>query len=279
MKRKDNVAKQLPTIMDQNLNGKSQIISIRPLLNMLKHSLKTLLKRLGFEIRRAKTSPTQPFANIPDGDLYRPLFSPWLGQGEFLRYYNIAAPKTLVSPDRCYVLYTLLRQAIKLKGDVWECGVYKGGTAAMMATILKEKCPSKRLYLFDTFEGMPQTDADRDWHKQGDFSDTSLEAVTSYIGHDDLCVVRKGFIPDTFTGLESAQIAFAHIDVDIHKSIIDSLQFIWPRLSFGGFVVFDDYGFPTCPGARSAVDQFFLREACVPLCLPTGQALVFKGVA
>jgi O-methyltransferase len=44
-------------------------------------------------------------------------------------------------------------------------------------------------------------------------------------------------------------------------------------------IVFDDHGFPTCPGARAAVDEFFRSLACVPLCLPTGQALVFKGVA
>jgi O-methyltransferase len=218
------------------------------------------------------------YPSIPDADLYRPFFSPWLGQSEFRTYYDIALPKTLVSPDRCYILYTLLRQAMHIKGDVWECGVYKGGTAAMMAAILKDNCPSKRLYLFDTFEGMPETDDDKDLHKKGDFSDTSLVAVTNYIGPDYVCVFRKGFMPETFIGLESAQIAFAHIDVDIYKSIIDCLQFIWPRLSYGGFIVFDDYGFPTCPGARLAVDEFFEREACVPLCLPTGQALIFKGV-
>jgi len=61
------------------------------------------------------------------------LFSPWLGQGDFERYYALAAPKTLVSADRCYVLWILLRQALNISGDIWECGVYKGGTAAMMA--------------------------------------------------------------------------------------------------------------------------------------------------
>jgi O-methyltransferase len=244
---------------------------------MLKSSIKHLLDKFGLEVRRVHKP--QDLTHIPDSDLYRPLFSPWFGRGEFRRYYNIAAPKTIVSRDRCYILYVLLRQAMQIEGDVWECGVYKGGTAAMMAAILKDSRRSKRLYLFDTFAGMPETDAGRDLHKKGDFSDTSSEAVTRYIGHEDLCVVRKGFIPETFIGLESAQIAFAHIDVDIYKSIMDCLHFIWPRLTFGGFVVFDDYGFPTCPGARSAVDEFFLREACVPLCLPTGQALIFKGVA
>ena len=244
---------------------------------MAKGRLKAALNLLGLEVRRARKSPKTPA--IPDADLYRPLFSPWFGQGEFGKYHAIAAPRTLVSADRCHVLYTLLRQAIHVPGDVWECGVYKGGTAAMMAAMLADLCPAKRLYLFDTFVGMPETDAARDLHKQGDFADTTAEAVATYVGHANLCVFRKGFIPDTFAGLESAQIALAHIDVDIYKSILDSLAFIWPRLSVGGFIVFDDYGFPTCPGARAAVDEFFLGSQCIPLCLPTGQALVFKGVA
>jgi O-methyltransferase len=214
-----------------------------------------------------------------DAALYRPLFSPWLGAGEFQRYFNIAAPRTLVSADRCYVLYTLLRQAIHLQGDIWECGVYRGGTAAMMAALIADIAPSKRIYLFDTFEGMPETDAQKDLHQKGDFSDTSLDAVKAYVGHPELTVLRQGFIPDTFAGLESASIAFAHIDVDIYQSVLDCTRFIWPRLAVGGFVIFDDYGFPTCPGARSAVDEFFNSQRCKPLCLPTGQALVFKSVA
>jgi O-methyltransferase len=74
------------------------------------------------------------------------------------------------------------------------------------------------------------------------------------------------------------QIAMVHIDLDIYRSIKDGLEFIWPRLSRGGFAVFDDYGFHSCPGARAAVDEFFQSRQCVPVCLPTGQAVVFKGV-
>ncbi len=43
-------------------------------------------------------------------------------------------------------------------------------------------------------------------------------------------------------------------------------------------MVFDDYGFPTCPGARQAVDEFFEGTKSVPLVIPTGQAIVFKSV-
>ena len=44
----------------------------------------------------------------------------------------------------------------------------------------------------------------------------------------------------------------------------------------GGMIVFDDYGFPSCPGARRAVDEAFANRPEVPICLPTGQALVVK---
>ncbi len=185
-----------------------------------------------------------------------------------------------MSPDRCYILWTLLRQAMRIEGDVWECGVYKGGTAAMMAATLRDNPVfKKRLFLFDTFHGMPETDGEKDIHRKGDFKDTSVDAVSRYVGVDETCVIRQGVIPGTFIGLESARIAFAHVDVDIYRSVLDCLVFIWPRLTLCGFMVFDDYGFPTCPGARAAVDEFFTAEQCVPLCLPTGQAVVFKGIA
>lgn len=239
----------------------------------VKHALKKAASYFGYDIRRIRVPSL--YKNIPNASLYQPLFSPWLGK-QFTPYYAIAAPRTLVSADRCYVLYTLLRQALTIDGDVWECGVYRGGTAAMLARIICESGTHKKLFLFDTFAGMPATDKGRDLHQEGDFSDTSIEQVEAFINAPAVAVLRKGKIPDTFAGLESHQIAFAHIGVDIYKSIIDSLNFIWARVSSGGFVVFDDYGFPSCPGALEAVDEFFARTQAHPLCLHTGQALVFK---
>jgi O-methyltransferase len=237
----------------------------------LKNVIKRAFRSLGGKSRK-DPSGTE---NIPDAELYRPLFSPWFSK-EFERYYDRAARRSLVSRDRCYVLYSLGRQAAHVHGDFWECGVYKGGTAAMLAALLRDAAPEKRLHLFDTFEGMPETDAQKDLHKQGDFADTSLNAVKAYVGGDERVVFHPGFIPVTFAGLDEEPIAFAHIDVDIYKSIMDCLDFIWPRLSPGGVIVFDDYEFPTCPGARQALDTFFAPKQEVPLCLATGQAIVFK---
>jgi O-methyltransferase len=243
----------------------------------LKNLFRSALNSLGYQIH-ANRLPSEEKFNIPDRDLYRPLFSPWFAHGsEFEKYFAIASPRSLVAADACYVLWSLLRQSLALPGDVWECGVFQGGTAAMAAAVLRNTGSQKKLYLFDTFEGMPEVDASHDTHHQGDFSEVSIDAVLDYIGSEDQRVIRKGLIPETFTGLESSQIAFAHIDVVLYQATLDSIRFIWPRLTVGGFIVFDDYGFGSCPGARAAVDEFFANEICIPLCLPTGQAVAFKS--
>ena len=239
-------------------------------------TLKQFLKRAGwaagFDVRRLHRGTSK---EIPEAELYQPLYSPWRSAG-FLDEYARISPYTLVSEDRCYVIDSLVTQASQLDGEVWECGVYQGGTAMLLATRLSSA--ARELRLFDTFEGMPETDAARDFHKAGDFSDTSLEAVQSRI-RGDYIHFHKGPIPATFSGLESARIAFAHVDVDIYSTVLACCEFIYPRLCVGGFMIFDDYGFASCPGARSAVDEFFLERTAIPLSLQTGQALVFKSIA
>jgi O-methyltransferase len=220
--------------------------------------------------------------DIPDGHLYRPLFSPWFGGGDraFREMYEPIRPYSLVSSDRCWVLWSLARQAALLGGEWWECGVYKGGTAMLLAGLIERlrqelnQAQHLTLRLFDTYQGMPPTDAQRDVHRAGDFADTDAASVRARVPQP-FVHLHAGFIPHTFEGLHDAQIALAHIDVDIYSSILDCCRFIYPRMLAGGFIVFDDYGFPTCPGARQAVDEFFADKPEVSLVLPTGQALVF----
>lgn len=214
---------------------------------------------------------------LPDKELYQPQFSPWLAEtGEFRQLISKAKPFSLVSEDRLWILYSLAQQARHLTGEFWECGVYKGGTAIILADILRA-APDKTLRLFDTFSGMPETDPDKDYHRKGDFADTSLASVKQRLDDKDNIEFHQGFIPDTFQGLEHEKLAFAHIDVDIYQSVLDCCEFIYPRLVSGGFMLFDDYGFPSCPGARAAVDSFFADKIEVPLVLSTGQAFVIKS--
>jgi len=203
------------------------------------------------------------------------VYCPWETDTVFESYRQHTVG-SLVTRDRIWILYSLARQAAALDGCWYECGVYRGGTAEMLAVIAAGS--GRRLHLFDTFQGMPETDRDLDKHGRGDFSDTGLAAVK-----DRLCPwsenieLHPGFIPDTFAGRENDSIALAHVDVDIHQSVSDCCAFIYPRLLPSGIMVFDDYGFASCPGARVAVDEFCRDKPEVPLILPTGQAVIFRA--
>jgi len=212
---------------------------------------------------------------FPDKSFYRPEFSPWLGYGEFEQFYKLAG-KSLIHRERCYFLYSLFLRTEKVLGDVAEAGVYQGGSAAMLAA-LTARCRPKQLHLFDTFKGIPDCNPEVDCHNIGDFSDTSLQAVKEKIGHQEIVVYHEGAIPATFIGMEGMVFSFVHVDVDVYPSYRDCLNFFWPRLSPLGVMVFDDYGHPSCLGARKAVDEFFADKQEKPMVLHQGQSFVIKG--
>ncbi len=212
--------------------------------------------------------------DIPDAGLYRPHYAPWTAP-EFAARFAAIRPYTEVFPASCWTLAQMLAQALHLPGDVMEAGVYRGGTAKLLKDGMRG-ANDRQLLLFDSFEGMQAARDGLDRHRAGDFADTSLEAVQALVGDEDFIVYRKGWIPETFAGLEDRRLAFVHIDLDLYQSILDCLAFVYPRLSPGGVLVFDDYGFASCPGARRAVDEFFGSKPERPLGLQTGQALVIK---
>ena len=212
--------------------------------------------------------------DVPDGALYQPMFSPWLS-ANFQAIFKQIMGRTEVSADRCWTLYQLIRQSLNVPGEVLEAGVYRGGTAKLLKCALPMG-GERKLMLFDSFAGMKTVSDDLDRHREGDFADTSLESVSDFVGHESFVEYFKGWIPETFSGLEERRFCFAHIDLDLYGSILDCLAFVYPRLSPGGTIVFDDYGFASCPGARRAVETFFAHKPEHPLALMTGQAIVFK---
>lgn len=181
---------------------------------------------------------------------------------------------TLVDKIRCFMAYQFSRQAAHLRGDVAEIGVYKGGTAKLLAKVFEAS--GKTIHLFDTFSGMPQTDSNKDHHKSGDFSDTSLESVKAYLRDSQNVRFYPGVFPDTASPIEDKNFCLVHVDVDIFQSVLDCCKFFYPRVEKSGIMLFDDYGFLSCPGAKIAVDEFFANKPEQPCYMPTGQCFVVK---
>ncbi len=198
----------------------------------------------------------------------------WDDDRQFAEIMREISSHTLVDVKRCYMIHQFCRQVASLKGDIAEIGVFKGGTAKLIAQGIGSQ--DKNIHLFDTFEGMPSTDPRLDIVKKGDFKDTSLESVREYLG--DLKNIRyyQGFFPDSAKPVEKLKFSLVHVDVDMHRSVADCCAFFYPRLEAGGIMIFDDYGQLSCPGAKKAVDEFFSDKKEKPCYLPTGQSVVFR---
>jgi O-methyltransferase len=222
---------------------------------------KKRLLRAGFQLQRLPSGP--------------PIVIPfWDEDATFDTLNRELAGYTLVDKTRCYMLYQCAQQVAGLPGDIAEVGVYRGGTARLLCRTLAGT--GKTLHLFDTFAGMPAVREDKDIHRAGDFNDTSLERVRAYLGDCENVELYPGIFPQTAGPVAQRTFAMVHVDVDIYQSVVDCCEFFYPRMPSGGIMMFDDYGFVSCPGVKPAVDSFLADKPEVPIYLPTGQCMVVR---
>jgi hypothetical protein len=249
----------------------------------VKDRCQALLRRWGYELRRVRrTRPdilAQTGADAPFYLTYEtphPVFAPWLGDPEFQRLYEGIAPLTAGSPERGYLLMRLAQHAVHLPGDFAECGVYQGGTALLLCRIMQGT--RKTLYLFDSFQGLPPPHPAHDppLFREGQFTTAVAVVKQRLSSFHQFTAVREGWIPKTFQGLEHHQYAFVHVDVDFYQSALDCCAYFYPRLTPGGILLFDEYGWPSTHGEKLAVDEYFADKPERPIGLITGQALVLK---
>jgi hypothetical protein len=160
-------------------------------------------------------------------------------------------------------------EANEIPGDIVECGVAHGGSAAMMALTLGNQ--SRRLWLFDTFEGLPApTEADPDRHIASLYTGAfcaSVEEVQSSLqklGIASTATIVPGLFQDTLPQWGTRPIALLHVDGDWYESVKATLNNLYDHVSPGGVIQFDDYGH--WAGAGRAVDEFMkFREIEQPL--------------
>ncbi|MDD5585209.1 MAG: macrocin O-methyltransferase [Candidatus Omnitrophica bacterium] len=226
----------------------------------IKALIKKILRKFGYQIKRIYKGPG--FIYLEEEDK--------IFNGAFKQIKEF----TVIDKSRCFMIYQLAKHASNLRGDVAEVGVYKGGTARLLATTFDLKI--KNLHLFDTFTGMPPIDAKRDTHREGDFNDCSLENVKAYLSDYKNVHFYRGIFPATVKPIENSTFCLVHVDVDIYKSVMDCCIFFYPRMEKGGLMIFDDYTSSTCPGVRAAVDEFFSDKPERPCSLSTGQSFVIR---
>lgn len=150
-------------------------------------------------------------------------------------------------------------------GDLIEAGTWRGGSAMMMRAVLHAHGDQKRrVYVGDTFAGLPAPDVRRypadsgaRLHREPRLA-VSLEDVRAGFERlgllDERVVFLKGLFADTLPCVADREWAVIRIDGDLYQSTFDALTHLWPGLAVGGFVIVDDYG--AVEGCRRAVDDF-----------------------
>jgi hypothetical protein len=167
-------------------------------------------------------------------------------------------------------------EALRLPGDFVECGVWRGFCSAVIADYVDFARVPKQFYLYDTFDGIPpQYDSER--HDSPDFHEASLyeSVVQRFARYPNVRVVR-GIVPDSFTQAAPETIAFMHIDMNSSKAEIAALEVLFDRVSPGGFIIFDDYGWTGYAAQQTAEDEFMRARGHRILELPTGQGFLIK---
>jgi hypothetical protein len=152
----------------------------------------------------------------------------------------------------------------KVPGDLIETGVWRGGACIFMRGILAVNgVTDRKVYVADSFEGLPKPDAEKypedagDTHFEHDYLAVSQEDVQAnfrlYGLLDDQVVFLKGWFKDTLPQLSVSQFAVIRLDGDLYESTMDGLNNLYHKLSPGGFCIIDDYFMAGC---RKAVHDF-----------------------
>lgn len=185
-------------------------------------------------------------------------------------------PYSLVGSAGLSQTYNLVAEIKKnnLKGDLVECGVAQGGCSALMALkAFENRKNDRKIWLFDSFEGLPEPSA-KDFKNEdkGDFirplnkgsclgTIEQVERLFSKLGIDKKNVIMiKGWFQETLPEYKNKinKISLLRIDADWYESTKCCLENLYDNVINEGFIVIDDYG--TCFGAKKALDEFLEKK-------------------
>jgi hypothetical protein len=186
-----------------------------------------------------------------------------------------------------WALYQSLEYLVRnnIPGDIVECGVWSGGSMLLAAhALIHFGDTSRRIWLYDTFDGIPKPDpVDARWdgtpalHTWEHFRKTGrrwgyggtrdhVRQVVCASGYPaDQFVFVEGLVEDTLPASRPNRIALLRLDTDLYRSTYHELTHLYPLLPTGGILILDDDG--GFQGVGRAADQYF-TETRQPVFLP-----------
>lgn len=186
-----------------------------------------------------------------------------------------AVEKSLVW--RRYLMLYFAELATHAEGDFLELGCHTGYTALELVRRVDLGRRGKQYYLYDLF-GWQEGDAHvfMKGHEKGHANPRMYEDVVELFAPYPHVRVIRGSVPDSFAQGFPEKVAFAHIDMNNPTPEAGALEYLLPRLSSRGTILFDDYGWWGYSQQKMAIDPIIAAHGLGVVELPTGQALLIK---
>ena len=180
----------------------------------------------------------------------------------------IESQVSMVTKERFDTIYRHHNRITKLKGDIVECGIWRGGVSIFMAKLFAKK----NIWMCDSFEGFQPLSAAKHEYRQG--IERHFEGQAHVVAPYDTVVgnlLRFGLRPDNRVKLLKGwvkdilrpdrcnikEIALLRIDVDAYSATLEVLEHLYDKVVPGGFIIFDD----SCLyETRDAVSDFFKQR-------------------
>lgn len=198
----------------------------------------------------------------------------------FYQYAQTQQEKSLAW--RLHTLTWAAKICQDIPGDFVECGVYHGFSFAVITSYLGFENIDKNLYLYDTYEGIPEEynseNRSNSVYQQQISNDQDAiynNVKNKFAKYENVKIVR-GIVPDSFEQACPEKIAFLHIDMNSAKSEIAALEVLFDKVTSKGMIIFDDYGWSGYVKQKIAEDEFMKKRDHSILELPTGQGLLIK---
>jgi hypothetical protein len=182
------------------------------------------------------------------------------------------------SPDelsfvwRTHTLCWAAENCLGVAGEFVECGSYKGYSMAVVLRYLAG-LPGRHCYLYDLFD---PSGGEGEGKRLPDHTPDLFDRVRERFQRYDNVSVTRGKVPEILDEIAPERIAFMHIHMNNAQDERGALEVLFDRVTEGGMIVFDDYGWNGYREQKLAADTFMRQYGLYVLELPTGQGLVVK---
>ena len=212
---------------------------------------------------------------------------------EKLRLILKVKPYTMVNYLRLSNVHCLskLIEENRARGAFVECGTWKGGCAAAMARVADRAGSGRKIWLFDSFSGLPEPTEEDGMDKDGvsakeHFGINKCIAPVEEVEklffsklklNRENIMIRKGWFEDTLPEAkkEIGPIAILRLDADWYESTKCCLENLYDNVISGGYVILDDYNFHQ--GCQRATDEFLAsRGVSMDLVKIDDEAIYFQ---